>query len=393
MDLTDLLPEYAPNIWNRYPREQFNGASVGGKIYGIPQNAANHHLYMFTYREDLRKKYGLPDLTDLNLDNIELYLKTVLENEPGMQFAIPYKYSGSFGMYIPYLQKYDTIDSQGGIGASVVMLVERGTTNTICYYDAPEFVEWCERMKRWSDMGFWSKSVLANPDSTEPADLFKEGVVFASLSMHLDRATDVGEATLKEHPDWEINVIPYSTWTGANYNTRTTQDLTVIPNGSKNPERALMVIDKMMTDREYYDLTQYGILGLNYEFDENGAVSTANIDTTAHSFTVNLWALRNDDLKYPQFRFWDGRKAFEEKYFPISTFDPFDGFEVDLTEIQAEYAAIYQVRQEYGEPLDWGLVNDVESAVETYKQKMKEAGIDRFKEEIDKQVVAFVESR
>jgi putative aldouronate transport system substrate-binding protein len=149
----------------------------------------------------------------------------------------------------------------------------------------------------------------------------------------------------------------------------------------------------MLTDREYYDLTQYGVLGLNYEFDENGAVSVANIDQTNHRFTVNMWATRNDDLKYPQFRFWDGRLEFEEKYFPLITFDPFDGFEADLTEVQAEYAALFTVRQEYGEPIIWGLVDDVEAAIEVYKQKMNEAGMERFQAEIQRQVEEFAASR
>ena len=385
-DITELLPEYAPDIWANYPAEQFNGATVNGKIYGVPQNWTNYHGNNFVYREDLRKKYDLPDMT-LDYDTMETYLQTVLENEPGFQFAVTYLYSDPVSMFTPRLTNYISIDA-----TAVAMLNERGTSNTILYYDTPEYLEFAQRMKKWSDMGFWSKSILATADSTDPPDLFKEGLIFASFSSHLDRASGVGEEVAKVHPEWEINALPYADMSGYFYHTRTAQDLTVIPSGSKNPERSLMVLNKMLTDKEYYDLTQYGIKDLNYEVDNDGYVSFVNIDNTAHGFTLNLWALRNNDLAYPEKRLWD-RKAYEDKHFPKLQFDPFDGFAIDLNDIQAEYTAVYQVMKEYGDPIQWGLVSDPAVAIETLRQKMKEAGIDRFKEEMDRQIAAYFDSR
>jgi len=387
-DITDMLPAYAPKIWQNYPRERFNGATVNGKIYAVPQNWTNYHGENFVYREDLRKKYNLPEMAmDWNI--IENYIKTVLENED-IPFAVTYQYTNPVNLFltIDLSTKYDGLPRE-----AVGMRSERGTKNTILYYEDPKYVDFAKRMKEWCDMGFWSKSILATADSTDHTDLFAEGLIFVVTNSHLDRLQGIPEKILKDGIDMEVGLVPHASVSGKFYHTHTAQDLTVIPNGSKNPERALMVLDKLIMDKEYYDLTQYGILGLNYELDENGSVSHINIDTTAHRFDLCLWAMRNEDLAYPVTRLWEGRTAYEKEHFPKLEYDPFDGFAVDLNDVQTEHTALTQVLTEYGDPIQWGLVADPVEAVETLKQRMKEAGIDRFKAEIDRQISEYFDSR
>jgi putative aldouronate transport system substrate-binding protein len=321
---------------------------------------------------------------------MENYMKTVLENETDIPFAITFLYTNPEQLFktIELSKKYSGIDA-----TAVAMMSERGTKNTILFYEDPGYVEFAQRMKRWCDMGFWSKSILSTADSTDHTDLFKEALICFVTNSHLDRIQGIGEECAKLHPDWEIGVVPHATVSGVYYHTRTAQDLTVIPNGSKNPERALMVLDKMLTDKDYYDLTQYGMKGINYNLDEKGTVSYDGIDTTAHRFDLCLWALRNQDLSYPVTRIWDGRTKYEDKYFPLLQYDPFDGFAIDLTEVQSEYTALSQTLQEYNDPIKFGLVSDPVEAVETLKQRMNDAGIQRFKAEMDRQISEYLDSR
>jgi len=385
-DITDMLPVYCPDLWAMFPREQFNGASVNGKIYGVPQRWTNYHGENFVYREDLRKKYNLPEI-DLSWDSMENYMKTILENE-SFPFAITYQYNNPIMLYNAHLLKYDGIDN-----TAVAMLSERGTNNTVLYYDDPSYVEFAHRMKKWCDMGFWSKSILATADSTDHGDLFREELIFVTMNSHVDRFQGIAEDAAQFHPEWEIGAVPLATLKNVFYHTRTAQDLSCIPNGSKNPERALMVLNKMMSDKEYYDLCMYGIRDWNYELDDKGNITYANIDTTARRFDLCLWALRNEELAYPVARFWDRKALYEDIWFPKLVFDPFDGFAIDLAEISAEQSAVYQVNAEYGDPIQFGVVSDPDAAVDMLKQKMKEAGMDRFKAEIDKQLVAYLDSR
>ena len=385
-DITDLLPQYCPDIWAAFPRDQFNGATVNGKIYGVPQKWTNYHGENFVYREDLRKKYDVPEI-DLSWESMETYMQTILENEE-FPFAITYQYNNPVSHYLAHLTKYDGIDN-----TAIAMISERGTKNTMMYYDDPSYVDFARRMKRWCDLGFWSKSILATADSTDHGDLFKEELIFVTLNSHVDRFQGIAEDAAKDHPDWEIGAIPLATLKNVFYHTRMAQDLTCIPNGSKNPERALMVFNKMMMDPEYYELVMYGMKGLNFNLDGDGYVTYEGIDTTARRFDLCLWAMRNEDLAFPVARNWDRKSLYEDKWFPKLVFDPFDGFAIDLENIQAEHTALNQVMKEYADPIQFGIVPDPDGAVETLRQKMKEAGVDKFKAEIDKQLSAYLDSK
>ena len=388
--LDDLLPVYAPNVWNDFPEGLWDGVSVDGNIYAVPQYHANYHGEFFWYREDLRKKYDLPDMSSLDLDLLENYMKVVLENEPQFQFAMPFLYTSQNAMFNAHQTKYIGIDA-----TALNMRAERDNLkNTILYYEQPEYVAFAERMKKWCEMGFWSKSALANADDTDHSDLFAEEIIFVANNAHLDRGSGIPEKLIKEGKvDAEIGFLPWASIGGHYYGTRSQQDLTCIPASSKNPERALMVFDKMMTNREYYDLNLYGIEGLNYEFDEEGAISHVNIDTTAHNFDLCLWALRNDNLAYPSVSLWAGRTAWEKENYPKLEYDPFDGIALELDAVQAEFAAITQVNEEYGKPIEWGLVDDPAAAIENFKQRLETAGMAKFKAEMDRQIAAFIDAK
>ena len=60
---------------------------------------------------------------------------------------------------------------------------------------------------------------------------------------------------------------------------------------------------------------------------------------------------------------------------------------------ETEYTALYNVQTEYGYPLQAGLVNDVDAAYEEYLAAAKAAGLDMVREEVEKQVNAWLESR
>jgi len=173
---------------------------------------------------------------------------------------------------------------------------------------------------------------------------------------------------------------------------RQSQDMTSFPVTSRNPERALMILDKLMTDKDYYLLSQYGIEDLTYEINEDGFLSYDNIDQTVHNFNLNMWAMRNTDLALEQARLWD-RQAYEDTYFPLLVFDPFDGFPLILDNVRVEQAAIQQVIAEYAQPIYMGLVPDPEAAVAELRQKMEGAGIAKFQEEIERQIEEFFKTK
>ena len=104
MPLDDLLPQYAPYLWENIPETTWEAASVNGKIYAVPNMETGVTACTFVYREDLRKKYDLPEID--SMDAIETYLQCIKDNEPGMLPSDDYQcqvYGTSWIYNTPYI--------------------------------------------------------------------------------------------------------------------------------------------------------------------------------------------------------------------------------------------------------------------------------------------------
>ena len=68
------------------------------------------------------------------------------------------------------------------------------------------------------------------------------------------------------------------------------------------------------------------------------------------------------------------------------------GFVFDQTPITAEYTAVNQIRMEYGYPLNVGIVDDVDSAYDDFVKRSKDAGLEKCREEVERQINAFFDA-
>ena len=154
-----------------------------------------------------------------------------------------------------------------------------------------------------------------------------------------------------------------------------------------------MVLNKFMTDQEYYDLTQYGIKGLTYNVTEDGRLDYSGLDTTDNSLKLSAWAWNNTDLHRKNIVEWEKKYTILDELTSKASVDPFDGFALDLTKVQAEQAALMQVYAQYGKPLEAGFTENPEKDIAVLKEKMDAAGMQKFKAEVDRQMKEFIEAK
>lgn len=83
--LDDLLPKAAPELQKFVPESMWEDVKVDGKIYTVPATYKEYVTNGFVWREDLRKKYNLPQPTDLA--SYEAYMDGIRQNEPDMMPA------------------------------------------------------------------------------------------------------------------------------------------------------------------------------------------------------------------------------------------------------------------------------------------------------------------
>ncbi len=380
LEMDDLL-QYAPGIVALISEDTLNMCRVNGDLYAIPNAWPEYVPIGITYREDLRVKYDLP--VPNSLENIEAYFKGVKDNEPNQPIlrVTAEEAQGGFRIGFDAAEmlniKYPWVD-RNGLNYGLASNYET-PSEVYDYWFSDDFVEDCKLLKRWADMGFWSKSALSDTNNSEA---YRNGLCIAQVSgmnpqkqitANKDFATD-------GHEDWRSEYVAYGEVTNAIYPGHATQNATAIVRGSKYPERAMMVLDYFLTDETMNKLVQCGLEGTHYNIDADGLYEDIK-DTRFTYENFNTWNLRNTEYKLMQKTDIELQAMFDKyaaqgattKYPNVAIYG---GFSEDYSDYQAERAALANVMRQYLAPLQAGLVDDVDAAVAEFRTKCTAAGID-----------------
>jgi ABC-type sugar transport system, periplasmic component len=383
--LDELLPKAAPALYEFVPQDMWEAVKIDGSIYTVPATYKEYVTDGFVWREDLRKKYDLPKPVDI--PTFEQYLEGIKKNEPTMT---PLSMNSDV--------KTNLMDRFRGISHSPIGALPYGIgiyydkpTEVYSYWGSDEQLQDLETMKRWQDNGYMVKNVLAVKDTLQ--DQITSGKAAAILGDNPTRFNDMVIKIQASHPEWELGYHPYPLTNGIATPVHPIHNGFAVPASSKNAERALAFYEKMVTDKRYNLLTQYGIEGKNYEVVDG--YYTMIGDTSSNGFPregMNGWAWRNPE--YMLFdKNYDGVKAIFDELDKIQVPDKFTGFAEDYTSYQAERAALEQVEKQYLFPLNAGLVKDVKQGLETFMEKAKQAGLEKIQEEYTKQWLQYVEEQ
>lgn len=394
LPLEDLIPKVAPKLWEYVSPEFWERVKVDGHIYMVPCMWEEWVPYGFLWREDLRKKYDLPVPADL--ETIEAYMQGIKENEPDMQvtgeMVMNYNPIGThFSTWELLDMKYRWADFRTPYG---LYIDYENPTQVSFWWESDQFREDMKMFKRWADAGYWSKSALATTEAK--TDAFQAGKIACDLAYN----SPSGYANLVSilevsHPDWEIGWLPFYRVKQLATPNDATQNGFSIPITASNPERALMVLEKLILDKDYYRLSQYGIEGEHYTVTEDGYYQIVG-DAVSSPFPregSRLWATRNEEfMLYPKATGRILKELFNE--FRGYTYpNIWTGFGEDTTPYQAERAAVMNVQTQYLPAIQAGLVDDVDKAIDEFLAKAKAAGLDKVREGYIQQWLTYVEER
>ena len=372
--LDELLPQYAPELYKFVPADMWDNIRINGKIYTIPATWKEYVEEGICYREDLRKKHNLP-VPD-SLENIESYLEGIKKNEPDIMPTAGSTYqmrNGSeFENFIQRQIKYRYVD-KNGLAYGLVADYD-SPQEVLSYWGSQDMLEDMKTMKRWADKGFWSRSSLSNP--VTPMDMLVSGSIAAALSLNPVKYSEVLQRTKTGHPDWEIAYIPYCRITKLVRPVHPSHNGFAVPISSKNTEKALQFYQKLVLDKTYNRLTEYGIEGKHYTIEDGKYYKMLGTseENGFHREGLNGWAWRN-----PEYQLFD--KSFDvvldlfREMDAISKPDIFTSFVEDYTPYQAERAALFQVTAQYLVTMEAGFVTDVDKAMKEFMDKAYAAGL------------------
>lgn len=391
--LEDILAQYGPDLVRIVDEGLLNQCKVDGALYAIPATWPEYTSNGVNYREDLRAKYNLP--VPNSVENLEAYLLGIKQNEPNQPLlAVTASESQGLGKAFNSFEvmnfKYPWVATDGlpyGLGADF-----SAPDNVYDYWKSQNFIDDCKLMKKWADLGFWSKSALSDPNNSEA---FKQGLCVAEISgMNPNKNISAVQDFQTNHPDWKAGYVAFGETSGSIYPAAATQNATAIPRDSKYPERAMMVLNLLLSDPELNELVQCGIKGTHYEVSAEGYYKNLSENFKYENF--NTWNLRNNDFKLAQ----ESDKLLNEmfsKYQQLGAKTKFPNINVygnfteDYTAYQVERGAVSDVMRQYLAPIQAGFVADVDAAVADFLQKADVAGLQTCRDGFTAQYKAYCE--
>lgn len=150
-----------------------------------------------------------------------------------------------------------------------------------------------------------------------------------------------------------------------------------------------MAYDLIRNNEEIYHLINYGIEGVQYEIKDGKRTLPANYNEASDSFYADFWGGRMDKFEIPSETVWSEIGTLYDEYDKIKIPYPYGQFVFDKTPVESELTAISQVAGELGPAINFGKVSDPAKAVEEFRAKIKTAGYDKVKAELQKQLDAF----
>lgn len=347
-DLTDLLQEETPELYDFFPERYWEAVTVKDSIYAVPMNQVMYQQKGIWFKKDIVDKYSLDVESIKSYEDMAEIFAVVRENEPDM---IPTAWFETT-QFLPL-----ATELQGGF-----QIVNGEVTDRL-----EEMYPGYEIARDWYQKEYIPKEV--NFDATT---YIKVGKLFSRYNRQLP-----GVAA-KHRISHDYDIIPVATTEMMLRRSDVQGALTAVNRSSKYPVRALKLLELMTTDEYLFNLMAYGIEGVNYTKEGN------RITPTENSYYVPEYIIGNQFLAYLMPGYEDGVWEETDRLNKEAVVDENMGFTFDSSNVQTELANLNSAI-EYSEALKSGTAEDVQATFEKHKEKRALAGDQIVKEEIERQ--------
>lgn len=387
MDITDYLDNIKMSdgtvvkMSDAVEQYYLDAAKVDGRIYGIPNIQINSNPLSFVIRKSVAEEceidteglqmaaQTISDATSLRayLDKLTKEFEKAKKKRPDL-FTFNPSYS------IPQRFIYEEIVGAVGIKKS------GSSSEVVSILESDEYKLGVDAIRDWYEKGY-IRSDIASKGYTLPNTEEEKQFVFVPTTWKPGQ-----EIADTKHFGEDV---VYS-WIESPYVARTNPLATMLTVGenSEHAEAAVKFIYMMNSNKALYNLLCWGIEGENYTKNADGTV-TEIPDSGYNETGSNAWRYGN------QFN------SFVEEGQPVTVWDDMRdlnnsaqksqamGFVPNTDSIVTELANITNVRAEYKAKIEFGTAPR-EEYWDEFIQKLKVAGIDKVRDEIQKQYDEFL---
>jgi putative aldouronate transport system substrate-binding protein len=376
--LDNLLKTYAPVAYKNVPEAMWNATKINGKIYGfINQQISARTPDLIPvksdydkYKIDFSKFAGKLNIFNLNL--LEPYIQKVRKDQPQKGFYTALSHIGGEFMNMEWISGWNT--------PGVVKFSDK-TITVINQFESAEYKAYRKLTEDWNKKGYLNSKIRLSKKPDEWWTDAKANKVALILGGAFKPGGAVENSGLAGYPCLSFQSGTSYLTTGGIIAT-----MQAISRNSENPERAMMLLEYLNTDKDVYNTLNFGIKGVHYTVDSQGFMIKEGDKAKAYNPSVP-WMFATNFLAIP-FKgtpksIWDDTKKINS----TAVASQLLGFSFNAEPIKTEIAKTSAVVDEYVRSIDYGTCS--EAKYNEFLNKLKKAGSAKIITEMQKQINAW----
>lgn len=370
LPLNDLIDQYGSAIKAKLDERAWLPATYNGEIMAVPSQAAYVTIRSFVFKKDLVEKYNFDYKSVKSIEDLEPYFKILKENEPDI---IPLLASPSAGT--PGGENTSLTNLAGGVCWN-----EKEHKLTTKYED-PDYLRYNKTLHDYYVKGYVAADAAIKTDFTSEAKSGKYAVMQNS-GMYTEDGSKSSNA-------YGFPCVESPIPTGKIFTNTFIGITTGIGHTCKHPEKAMQVLNLVWEDPALSNLLAYGLEGKNYEIVDDSNKEMPEI----HVFDGDkqTWCIYHNYIG-PLFdqwgSEWNSRDALDTMQENNKNGELSDlyGFRLDRKPIKTQLVQIESIVSEVTSIINTGSMNDFDQYIADTNARLKAAGIDSVKEEIQRQI-------
>ena len=370
LDIGEIVEKEAPKLKEIMPESGFAAATVGGKLYAIP----NYQIWAMTNGGYIVKDYvdksGVDISSVKSLKDLDPIFESIKKDNPDVFPMINSKQS-IYGFTAAALG----LDELSGMNVPGAVKYDDKELKVVNQFALPEVMEHFKLMREWNQKGYFRPDAATITDYKAEQKAGKYAAIMAGTLKPGETPVQKADFGNKDVEQFRISDSILKT-SGIN------ATMIAVSRTSKHPVEAVKLLELVNTDPVLYNLLCFGIEGTHYTKTEDGHVKP--IENSGYNPNVD-WTFGNQFNGYlregQEDGVWEETKALNEAAIPSEAL----GFVFDPEKVQTEIASTSAIVTEYLLMLDTGAV-DPEEKMPEFLDKLEKAGSQKIIDEMQTQI-------
>ncbi len=372
--LNDLIEQYGQDMLKVLPKEQLEGATIQGDIYGIPSAyAPSSAMYQLVcVRQDIMDAVGMTELN--TAEDLKEFAKRTSEKLPDLK--------GPADIIFKPLTRYFQDEQLTWIAVEDLVVYGEDTNKVYSYYETEAFQKVAGFNREMYLAGYYSDDLTIKYNER---DSRMQTGQYTWVEGSLGKENEIIDAVRANAPDARLKSYLLA-GDKPRYITATGGEVLCIPQTAPNPAGAMRFINWLYSSRENYLFALYGVEGKDYE------IADGRIKKTSDNDFFYEWMFRNQN--YQMFapdtnqNYIDLYESWDDNAIRSKTL----GFNFNNENVKEIETAIKEVGLKDFAAIRTGFV-DFDTEYPKAVKKLKEAGMDEYIAEVQRQFDEFLASQ